>query len=69
MTTDEERIALLIDYENLAIGAREDRERLSRELDEERERREAERARAQELEADLERERNRGFFSRMLGRR
>jgi hypothetical protein len=47
--------------ERTAIGAREDRERLSKELDEERERREAERARAQELEADLERERNRGF--------
>lgn len=55
--------------ERTAIGAREDRERLSSELDEERERREAERARAQQLEADLERERNRGFFSRMLGRR
>jgi hypothetical protein len=55
--------------ERTAIGAREDRERLSKELDEERERREAERARAQELEADLERERNRGFFSRMFGRR
>ena len=55
--------------ERTAIGAREDRERLSKELDEERERRETERARAQELEADLERERNRGFFSRMFGRR
>ena len=55
--------------ERTAIGAREDRERLSKELDEERERREAERARAQELEADLERERNRGFFGRMFGRR
>lgn len=55
--------------ERTAIGAREDRERLSKELDEERERREAERARAQELEADLERERNRGVFSRMFGRR
>ena len=55
--------------ERTAIGAREDRERLSKELDEERERRETERARAQELEADLERERNRGFFGRMFGRR
>ena len=55
--------------ERTAIGAREDRERLSKELDEERERRAAERSRAQELEADLERERNRGFFSRMFGRR
>jgi hypothetical protein len=55
--------------ERTAIGAREDRERLSKELDEERERRETERARAQELQADLERERNRGFFSRMFGRR
>jgi len=55
--------------ERTAIGAREDRERLSRELDEERERYEAERARAQELEANLERERSRGFFSRMFGRR
>ncbi len=55
--------------ERTAIGAREDRERLSKELDEERERREAESARAEELEANLERERNRGFFSRMFGRR
>jgi hypothetical protein len=55
--------------EKNAIGAREDRERLSKELDEERERREAESVRAQELEADLERERNRGFFSRMFSRR
>jgi hypothetical protein len=55
--------------ERTAIGAREDRERLSKELDEERERREAESARAHELEANLERERNRGFFSRMFGRR
>ncbi|MDP8974341.1 MAG: hypothetical protein M3N45_14525 [Actinomycetota bacterium] len=54
--------------ERTAIGAREDRERLSKELDEERERHEAERARAQELEANLERERSRGFFSRMFGR-
>jgi hypothetical protein len=55
--------------ERTAIGAREDRERLSKELDEERKRREAERSRAQELEADLERERNRGFFSRIFDRR
>ena len=55
--------------EKNAIGAREDRERLSKELDEERERREAESVRAQELEADLERERNRGFFSKMFSRR
>ena len=55
--------------ERTAIGAREDRERLSKELDEERKRREAERSRAQELEADLERERNRGFFSRIFDHR
>jgi hypothetical protein len=55
--------------ERTAIGAREDRERLSKELDEERERREAERARVRELEANLERERNRGFFGKVFGPR
>ncbi len=59
---------LLESAERTAIGAREDRERLSKELEEERERRETERARAQELEADLERERNKGFWRRLFGR-
>jgi hypothetical protein len=54
--------------EKTAVAAREDRESLSKELEEERERRERERARAEELEADLERERSRGFWSRLLGR-
>ncbi len=59
---------LLESAERTAIGAREDRERLSKELEEERKRRETERARAQELEADLERERNKGFWRRLFGR-
>jgi hypothetical protein len=54
--------------ERTAINAREDRERLSKELEEERERRERERARAEKLGADLERERNKGFWRRVFGR-
>lgn len=55
--------------ERTAIGAREDRERLSKELEGAKKLREWAQDRADKLEADLERERNRGFFSRMFGRR
>ncbi len=54
--------------ERTAGGMRQERESLSKELDEERERREQERERAEKLEADLQRERNKGFWSRLFGR-
>ena len=54
--------------ERTAGGIRQERERLSNELDEERESREQEKARAEKLEADLERERNKGFWRRLFGR-
>ena len=54
--------------ERTAINAREDRERLSKELENERERREQERARADRLQADLERERSKGFWRRVFSR-
>jgi len=54
--------------EKTAINAREDRERLSKELENERARRQQERARANRLEADLDRERNKGFWRRVFNR-
>jgi hypothetical protein len=54
--------------EKTAINAREDRERLSKELENERARRQQERARANRLEADLDRERHRGFWRRVFNR-
>ncbi|MCA1728081.1 MAG: hypothetical protein LC751_01315 [Actinobacteria bacterium] len=54
--------------ETTASGIRQEREKLSKELEEERERRKQERARAEKLEADLERERNKGFWRRLFGR-
>jgi hypothetical protein len=54
--------------ERTAGGIRQEREKLSTELDEEKERREQERERAERLEADLERERNKGFWGRLFGR-
>jgi hypothetical protein len=47
--------------EKTATNVREDRERLSKELEQEKER-------ADRLEADLDRERSRGFWSRVFGR-
>lgn len=54
--------------ERTAGGMRQERESLSKELDEEREYREQERERTEKLEAELERERNKGFWSRLFGR-
>ena len=54
--------------EKTTITAREERDKLSKELEAERQYREWDRERADRLEAHLERELNKGFFSRLFGR-
>ena len=54
--------------EKTTIAVREERDRLSKELEAERQYREWDRERADRLEAHLERELNKGFFRRLFGR-
>lgn len=54
--------------EKTTITAREERDKLSKELEAERQYREWDRERADKLEAHLERELNKGFFRKLFGR-